>query len=171
MIEHVCGDRTHFRSHEDRAVVAPGQDLDVPMLAFRELEETELVQVLLKESHGLVQVVVVLVSNQDPDPLLQNEAVLGSVVPEQVRDVVLSILLRDGVVESPCLRFIEGRRVPVFVPRPPYRHPRVPLLRSEEHTSELQSRGLISYAVFCLKKKTHTELHSTSLPSPRYIRL
>src|ERR1043165_10060386 len=28
--------------------------------------------------------------------------------------------------------------------------------RSEEHTSELQSRGLISYAVFCLKKKHHT---------------
>src|ERR1043165_10051061 len=27
------------------------------------------------------------------------------------------------------------------------------LLRSEEHTSELQSRGLISYAVFCLQKK------------------
>src|ERR1043165_10213422 len=25
--------------------------------------------------------------------------------------------------------------------------------RSEEHTSELQSSGLISYAVFCLKKK------------------
>ena len=25
--------------------------------------------------------------------------------------------------------------------------------RSEEHTSELQSRYLISYAVFCLKKK------------------
>src|ERR1043165_10272334 len=28
--------------------------------------------------------------------------------------------------------------------------------RSEEHTSELQSRGLISYAVFCLKKKKIT---------------
>src|ERR1043165_948859 len=27
----------------------------------------------------------------------------------------------------------------------------------EEHTSELQSRGLISYAVFCLKKKKNTE--------------
>src|SRR5213596_351042 len=26
-------------------------------------------------------------------------------------------------------------------------------IRSEEHTSELQSHGLISYAVFCLKKK------------------
>ena len=27
--------------------------------------------------------------------------------------------------------------------------------RSEEHTSELQSRPHISYAVFCLKKKNH----------------
>src|ERR1043165_10221026 len=33
--------------------------------------------------------------------------------------------------------------------------------RSEEHTSELQSRGLISYAVFCLKKKKKREDHST----------
>src|ERR1043165_1401699 len=33
--------------------------------------------------------------------------------------------------------------------------------RSEEHTSELQSRGLISYAVFCLKKKN--VLFSTSV--------
>src|SRR3546814_7135495 len=31
-----------------------------------------------------------------------------------------------------------------------------PRLRSEEHTSELQSLMRISYAVFCLKKKTHT---------------
>src|SRR6187431_3515465 len=29
-------------------------------------------------------------------------------------------------------------------------------VRSEEHTSELQSRTVISYAVFCLKKKTKT---------------
>src|SRR3546814_3080250 len=29
-------------------------------------------------------------------------------------------------------------------------------IRSEEHTSELQSLMRISYAVFCLKKKTHT---------------
>src|SRR3546814_19023008 len=28
--------------------------------------------------------------------------------------------------------------------------------RSEEHTSELQSLMRISYAVFCLKKKTHS---------------
>src|SRR3546814_10619205 len=34
-------------------------------------------------------------------------------------------------------------------------------LRSEEHTSELQSLMRISYAVFCLKKKTHTDIHAT----------
>src|SRR3546814_3806437 len=33
----------------------------------------------------------------------------------------------------------------------------MPLLRSEEHTSELQSLMRISYAVFCLKKKKTTE--------------
>src|SRR3546814_5856758 len=34
-------------------------------------------------------------------------------------------------------------------------------LRSEEHTSELQSLMRISYAVFCLKKK-HTHYHSST---------
>src|SRR3546814_7790651 len=33
------------------------------------------------------------------------------------------------------------------------------VLRSEEHTSELQSLMRISYAVFCLKKKTKTYRH------------
>src|SRR3546814_5500984 len=33
--------------------------------------------------------------------------------------------------------------------------------RSEEHTSELQSLMRISYAVFCLKKKTNTMHHQT----------
>src|SRR3546814_9002956 len=33
---------------------------------------------------------------------------------------------------------------------------RVDLVRSEEHTSELQSLMRISYAVFCLKKKKNT---------------
>src|ERR1043165_10263697 len=65
------------------------------------------------------------------------------------------------------------RRAPVQA-RPSWRSP-----RSEEHTSELQSRGLISYAVFCLKKKTKVnrgDLHrsvtcsveaSTRSPPPR----
>src|SRR3546814_2835500 len=36
-------------------------------------------------------------------------------------------------------------------------------LRSEEHTSELQSLMRISYAVFCLKKKQHNkpQIHAT----------
>src|SRR3546814_5896457 len=35
-------------------------------------------------------------------------------------------------------------------------------LRSEEHTSELQSLMRISYAVFCLKKKKHTTREITA---------
>src|SRR3546814_10061994 len=35
-------------------------------------------------------------------------------------------------------------------------------IRSEEHTSELQSLMRISYAVFCLKKKNKTTLHHTT---------
>src|SRR5213078_5279636 len=35
--------------------------------------------------------------------------------------------------------------------------------RSEEHTSELQSRAQISYAVFCLKKKKKTEQKTTRI--------
>src|SRR3546814_5223963 len=41
-------------------------------------------------------------------------------------------------------------------------------LRSEEHTSELQSLMRISYAVFCLKK-THTTTHTPiTNPHPEY---
>src|SRR5213083_3098203 len=34
--------------------------------------------------------------------------------------------------------------------------------RSEEHTSELQSLAVISYAVFCLKKKKHKSINNAS---------
>src|SRR3546814_8628875 len=39
-------------------------------------------------------------------------------------------------------------------------NPRAGLVRSEEHTSELQSLMRISYAVFCLKKK-NTKINTT----------
>src|SRR3546814_3857482 len=40
-----------------------------------------------------------------------------------------------------------------------------PHMRSEEHTSELQSLMRISYAVFCLKKKnSHTDRHTLATP-------
>src|SRR3546814_3137544 len=48
---------------------------------------------------------------------------------------------RNGVDQTPPLHTIAYR-------------PRKPAQRSEEHTSELQSLMRISYAVFCLIKKT-----------------
>src|SRR3546814_4403562 len=39
------------------------------------------------------------------------------------------------------------------------KYPFLAALRSEEHTSELQSLMRTSYAVFCLKKKKHHQLH------------
>src|SRR3546814_7973799 len=62
---------------------------------------------------------------------------------------------RDGVSRSrsprppPARRAVFGRRIAEA--------PRQGKLRSEEHTSELQSLMRISYAVFCLKKKKHTK--------------
>src|SRR3546814_6383064 len=41
----------------------------------------------------------------------------------------------------------------------------IPVRRSEEHTSELQSLMRISYAVFCLKKKTSTEYDRIATPT------
>src|SRR3546814_4199346 len=55
--------------------------------------------------------------------------------PEEVRDVPIG----EGASKMVSLRF--------------------PLERSEEHTSELQSLMRISYAVFCLKKKTIHNQH------------
>src|SRR3546814_4079017 len=43
---------------------------------------------------------------------------------------------------------------------PPYEI--VHVIRSEEHTSELQSLMRISYAVFCLQKKKTTRTHKTN---------
>src|SRR3546814_3274236 len=42
--------------------------------------------------------------------------------------------------------------------------------RSEEHTSELQSLMRISYAVFCLKKKTKRKNKTSARVSPQYIK-
>src|SRR3546814_7040539 len=46
----------------------------------------------------------------------------------------------------------------------------VVLIRSEEHTSELQSLMRISYAVFCLKKKTKDEIEMTIMKDSAYSR-
>src|SRR3712207_7231717 len=53
-----------------------------------------------------------------------------------------------------------------------FTHPNLQMLpaRSEEHTSELQSRH-ISYAVFCLKKKTKTRSPWSASPDSKRTRL
>src|SRR3546814_1646384 len=51
------------------------------------------------------------------------------------------------------------RRPPIGAKRPNMTQ-KVTFLRSEEHTSELQSLMRISYAVFCLKKKNKTYIHN-----------
>src|SRR3546814_1724078 len=76
-----------------------------------------------------------------------------------------------------CLDIVTGRRPfvtarPLMLPFP--RLPAIPFFerddypwvkdveaRSEEHTSELQSLMRISYAVFCLKKKTNARTPQT----------
>src|ERR1043166_769374 len=53
------------------------------------------------------------------------------------------------------------RSAPPSIPSPWWRNPRPRIApRSEEHTSELQSRFGISYAVFCLKKKNQYKEHT-----------
>src|SRR3546814_10031964 len=56
-------------------------------------------------------------------------------------------------------RVIDGWDAAVFVQRIKalLEAPAMIFIRSEEHTSELQSLMRISYAVFCLKKKTQNE--------------
>src|SRR3546814_7952746 len=56
----------------------------------------------------------------------------------------------------PHRMFVGGERVPILRNRP---------VRSEEHTSELQSLMRISYAVFCLKKKKSHNDYPTHTPN------
>src|SRR3546814_10505781 len=57
----------------------------------------------------------------------------------------------DAYLAAPA-KLVPGTNMPVAVANPKD--------RSEEHTSELQSLMRISYAVFCLKKKTEITLYT-----------
>src|SRR3546814_2507228 len=86
------------------------------------------------------------------DPLLDYKSVRG--------DFRFNTLVEGG---KPGPRICGAEPEDIFLRRPEeavgkiHRHEPgtiEPSLRSEEHTSELQSLMRISYAVFCLKKKT-----------------
>src|SRR3546814_10589305 len=69
------------------------------------------------------------------------------IAPEEVEEVVARLAARRGTVER--------RVAEIFVPIESAAQ-EDEAMRSEEHTSELQSLMRTSYAVFCLKKKnTH----------------
>src|SRR3546814_5042968 len=72
--------------------------------------------------------------------------------PDRIFDVTLAFD-GDGTVRAMRMRALDdcgayAGRAPLQLGKP------VGAIRSEEHTSELQSLMRISYAVFCLKKKT-----------------
>src|SRR3546814_5175678 len=64
---------------------------------------------------------------------------------------------RNSGCQAPLFRSRHMRLSRFFITRPIFAA--VIAIRSEEHTSELQSLMRISYAVFCLKKKTKTQTH------------
>src|SRR3546814_9108924 len=74
-------------------------------------------------------------------------------------------VIGEGDWRNPCVIYaaswywlqVVGRSRSAYQRRWPAR------VRSEEHTSELQSLMRISYAVFCLKKKTKTETDTETL--------
>src|SRR3546814_1881448 len=92
-------------------------------------------------------------------------------VAEKARLRVLEVVQRLGYSRNSVaasLRTTRTGRIIVTVPdisNPFFSH----VIRSEEHTSELQSLMRISYAVFCLKKKTTTKstiTHTNQITKP-----
>src|SRR3546814_2851852 len=68
-------------------------------------------------------------------------------------DFTVSDLEKDGVATRYRVTTNSGEKYSCYVTST---SGFVGFMRSEEHTSELQSLMRISYAVFCLKKKKHT---------------
>src|SRR3546814_2469862 len=71
-------------------------------------------------------------------------------------------ILGLGLLLGVAANFLFGPSPATMDSIAPVKEPWVPL-RSEEHTSELQSLMRISYAVFCLKHKTHYNPHMNQL--------
>src|SRR3546814_9130359 len=91
---------------------------------------------------------------------------------EEVRLVLVFGLGSPGILDAECgkhcfevilERLTSASLSPVLNTKRETQKP----VRSEEHTSELQSLMRISYAVFCLKKKKQTT-HTTSQKKAHY---
>src|SRR3546814_10775182 len=97
------------------------------------------------------------------DPMMTLNPVLR--VDTQMTEAVLA---HRDVSKARALEIARAALVKVGIPAPDERLSSYPhqfsggmrqrvAIRSEEHTSELQSLMRISYAVFCLKKKNHRQ--------------
>src|SRR3546814_5947639 len=87
-----------------------------------------------------------------------NDSLAGRTVAVQGAGNVgeqLIALLREENAKVYVSDIVEERMVEVA-----NKYKAVPVARSEEHTSELQSLMRISYAVFCLNKKKTTKISS-----------
>src|SRR3546814_1987923 len=86
--------------------------------------------------------VAIAIDARSPGELAELPDVITSL---RAQGTAFKVIFLDASDHTLRQRYAESRR----------RHPLTDRLRSEEHTSELQSLMRISYAVFCLKK-THT---------------
>src|SRR3546814_2221900 len=95
---------------------------------------------------------------------------------EHLEHAHVRVVDRDvlALLEADAVELVGGEEHAVlqhaveFEVGPDLRLVEVVLGRSEEHTSELQSLMRISYAVFCLKKKTNKTRHQTRLSQVLY---
>src|SRR3546814_7637428 len=103
--------------------------------------------------------------------------ILGTRRDDALDDRRETLADRDVIVQKLFHRLIAAAFYPPAIERAvmPHHHRRrivEPLDqqagRSEEHTSELQSPMRISYAVFCLKKKTKQTTHTKQQATMRY---
>src|SRR3546814_5263287 len=123
--------------------------------AFNLLKEHKGISVGMADLQGDDPAVYAMIQKADTLGVFQIESraqmsMLPRIKPARFYDLVIEVaIVRPGPIQGdmvhPYLRRREGKEKPEY-PKPE--------LRSEEHTSELQSLMRISYAVFCLQKKT-----------------
>src|SRR3546814_6529819 len=78
----------------------------------------------------------------------------------------IDVFLQPHARASPLKGGCDAPREPTTTPDASLERPRA--TRSEEHTSELQSLMRISYAVFCLKKKTYNTTKNNMTQTNEY---
>src|SRR3546814_1559338 len=100
----------------------------------------------------------ILVSTDGPDQRSEDAGILFVADEAQLADAA-ALDHRHDIVDDDIARIGVGLDLQFGLDR--HRLGLFQILRSEEHTSELQSLMRISYAVFCLKKKNKQTTNST----------